>query len=167
MTVPERVGSPAQLNTVSLRLRVTAAVIIVLAVMLLLLGVVVNAIFLVQSNRSLDALLDSRVQLARQLARAGMGALTRTLAMEWGRYGIGLVCVAPGWIDTEGVRGYGLDLDEVAATIPMQRLGGADEVGDLIAYLASPAAAYITGQTIAIDGGVDLTSSGWELPRPR
>ena len=97
-------------------------------------------------------------------ARAGMGALTRTLAMEWGRYGIGLVCVAPGWIDTEGVRGYGLDLDEVAATIPMQRLGGADEVGDLIAYLASPAAAYITGQTIAIDGGVDLTSSGWELP---
>ena len=49
----------------------------------------------------------------------------------------------------------------------MQRLGGADEVGDLIAYLASPAAAYITGQTIAIDGGVDLTSSGWELPQPR
>jgi signal transduction histidine kinase len=74
VTVPERVRSPAQLNTVSLRLRVTAAVIIVLAVMLLLLGVVVNAIFLVQSNRSLDALLDSRVQLARQLARAGMGA---------------------------------------------------------------------------------------------
>ncbi|HWJ53590.1 MAG TPA: HAMP domain-containing sensor histidine kinase [Propionibacteriaceae bacterium] len=74
MTVPERVGSTAQLNTVSLRLRVTAAVIIVLGVMLLLLGVVVNAIFVVQSNRSLDALLDSRVQLARQLARAGMGA---------------------------------------------------------------------------------------------
>jgi NAD(P)-dependent dehydrogenase (short-subunit alcohol dehydrogenase family) len=96
-----------------------------------------------------------------------MGALTRTLAMEWGRYGIGLVCVAPGWIDTEGVRGYGLDLDEVAATIPMRRLGGAGEVGDLIAYLASPAAAYITGQTIAIDGGMDLTSSGWELPQLR
>ena len=96
-----------------------------------------------------------------------MGALTRTLAMEWGRHGIALNCVAPGWIDTEGVRGYGLDLDEVAATIPMQRLGGADEVGDLIAYLASPAAAYITGQTIAIDGGVDLTSSGWEPPQPQ
>ena len=100
-------------------------------------------------------------------ARAGMGGLTRTLAMEWGRYGIGLVCVAPGWIDTEGVRGYGLDLDEVAATVPMQRLGGAGEVGDLIAYLASPAAAYITGQTIAIDGGLELTSSGWDLPKPR
>ena len=73
-------------------------------------------------------------------ARAGMGALTRTLAMEWGRHGIALNCVAPGWIDTEGVRGYGLDLDEVAAQVPMKRLGSAAEVGDLIAYLASPAA---------------------------
>jgi len=100
-------------------------------------------------------------------ARAGMGALTRTLAMEWGRHGIALNCVAPGWMDTEGVRGYGLDLDEVAAQVPMRRLGSAAEVGDLIAYLASPAAGYITGQTIAIDGGVDLTSSGWEPPQPQ
>ena len=100
-------------------------------------------------------------------ARAGMGALTRTLAMEWGRHGIALNCVAPGWIDTEGVRGYDLDLAEVAAQVPMRRLGSAAEVGDLIAYLASPAAGYITGQTIAIDGGVDLTSSGWEPPQPQ
>jgi citronellol/citronellal dehydrogenase len=99
-------------------------------------------------------------------ARAGMGALTRTLAMEWGRHGIALNCVAPGWIDTEGVRGYGLDLEEVAGQVPMKRLGSAAEVGDLIAYLASPAAGYITGQTIAIDGGVDLTSSGWGPPQP-
>jgi two-component system OmpR family sensor kinase len=70
---PNRTGSTAQLNTVSLRLRVTTAVIIVLGVMLLLLGVAVNAIFVAQSNRSLDAQLDSRVQLARQLARAGLG----------------------------------------------------------------------------------------------
>ena len=68
-----RAGSTAQLNTVSLRLRVTTAVIIVLVVMLLLLGVAVNAIFVAQSNRSLDAQLASRVQLARQLARAGLG----------------------------------------------------------------------------------------------
>ena len=100
-------------------------------------------------------------------ARAGMTALTNTLSLEWGKYGIGLVCVAPGWIDTEGVRGYDLDLDEVAAQVPMKRLGSAAEVGDLIAYLASPAAGYITGQTIAIDGGVDLTSSGWEPPQPK
>ena len=100
-------------------------------------------------------------------ARAGMGALARTLAMEWGRHGIALNCVAPGWIDTEGVRGYDLDLDEVAAQVPMKRLGTAAEVGDLIAYLALPAAGYITGQTIAIDGGVDLTTSGWEPPQPK
>jgi citronellol/citronellal dehydrogenase len=92
-------------------------------------------------------------------ARAGMGALTRTLAMEWGRHGIALNCVAPGWIDTEGVRGYDLDLDEVAAQVPMKRLGSAAEVGDLIAYLASPAAGYITGQTIAIDGGAGLRAA--------
>ena len=57
----------------SLRLRVTTAVIGVLALMLILTGVAVNAVFVAQSNRSLDALLDSRVQLARQLARAGVG----------------------------------------------------------------------------------------------
>ena len=61
------------LNTVSLRLRVTTAVIGVLALMLILTSVAVNAVFVAQSNRSLDALLDSRVQLARQLARAGVG----------------------------------------------------------------------------------------------
>jgi two-component system, OmpR family, sensor kinase len=62
-----------RLNTVSLRLRVTAAVIIVLAVMLVLLSIAVNAIFSEQANRNLDALLASQAQLARQLARSGAG----------------------------------------------------------------------------------------------
>jgi two-component system, OmpR family, sensor kinase len=71
-------GRPAgaarnQLSTVSLRLRVTAAVMIVLAVMLVLLSIAVNAIFIAQSNRSLDALLAGQAQLARQLARSGAG----------------------------------------------------------------------------------------------
>ena len=61
------------LNTVSLRRRVTTAAILVLAVALLLTSVVVNAVFVAQSDRSLDALLTSRAQLARQLARAGTG----------------------------------------------------------------------------------------------
>ena len=64
-------------------------------------------------------------------ARAGMGALTNTLSLEWGRYGIGLVCVAPGWIDTEGVRGYGEDLADVADRVPMKRIGTAEEVGEV------------------------------------
>jgi two-component system, OmpR family, sensor kinase len=62
-----------RLNTVSLRLRVIAAVMAVLAVILILLSVAVNAIFIAQSNRSLDALLAGQTQLARQLARTGVG----------------------------------------------------------------------------------------------
>jgi two-component system, OmpR family, sensor kinase len=71
-------GRPAtvaqnRLNTVSLRLRVTAAVMIVLTVMLIMLSIAVNAIFVAQSNRSLDGLLAGQAQLARQLARSGAG----------------------------------------------------------------------------------------------
>jgi two-component system OmpR family sensor kinase len=62
-----------RLNTVSLRLRVIAAVMAVLAVILILLGIAVNAIFIAQSNRNLDALLTGQAQLARQLARSGAG----------------------------------------------------------------------------------------------
>ena len=62
-----------RLSTVSLRLRVTAAVMIVLAVMLIMLSIAVNAIFIAQSNRNLDALLAGQAQLARQLARSGVG----------------------------------------------------------------------------------------------
>jgi citronellol/citronellal dehydrogenase len=88
-------------------------------------------------------------------ARAGMSALTNTLSVEWGRYGIALTCVAPGWIDTEGIRQYEADLDEVAAGIPMLRLGRPEEVADLIAFLVSERGGYITGQTIVIDGGME------------
>jgi two-component system, OmpR family, sensor kinase len=66
-------GLMNRLNTVSLRLRVMAAVMAVLAVILILLSIAVNAIFVAQSNRNLDALLAGQAQLARQLARAGAG----------------------------------------------------------------------------------------------
>ncbi|HJQ87489.1 MAG TPA: HAMP domain-containing sensor histidine kinase, partial [Propionibacteriaceae bacterium] len=66
-------AASSPLNTVSLRLRVTAAVMIVLAVMLILLSIAVNAIFIAQSNRNLNALLAGQAQLARQLARSGAG----------------------------------------------------------------------------------------------
>jgi two-component system, OmpR family, sensor kinase len=62
-----------RLNTVSLRLRVTASVLAVLAVMLILLSIAINAIFIAQSNRNLDALLTGQALLARQLARSGAG----------------------------------------------------------------------------------------------
>jgi citronellol/citronellal dehydrogenase len=91
-------------------------------------------------------------------ARAGVQALTNVLAVEWGKHGIGVVAVAPGWIDTEGTRQYGDDLAQMAERIPMRRLGTAEEVADLIAFLVSPNAAYITGQTIVIDGGIENTA---------
>jgi NAD(P)-dependent dehydrogenase (short-subunit alcohol dehydrogenase family) len=92
-------------------------------------------------------------------ARAGTEAVARVLSVEWGRYDIGVVCVAPGMIATEGARQYGDDFEELAKLIPMGRLGTAEEVGDTIAFLASPQARYITGQTIVIDGGVDNTTA--------
>jgi two-component system, OmpR family, sensor kinase len=64
-------GQPAPLNTVSLRLRVTDAVMIVFAMMLILLSIAVTAIFTAQSNRNLNALLAGQAHLARQLARSG------------------------------------------------------------------------------------------------
>ena len=72
-TIPPVAAATNRLNTVSLRLRVTAAVMIVLAVMLILLSIAINAIFIAQSNRNLDALLAGQAQLARQLARSGAG----------------------------------------------------------------------------------------------
>jgi NAD(P)-dependent dehydrogenase (short-subunit alcohol dehydrogenase family) len=91
-------------------------------------------------------------------ARAGVQALTNVLAVEWGKHNIGVVAVAPGWIDTEGTRQYGDDLSQMAEHIPMRRLGTAEEVAELIAFLVSPRASYITGQTIVIDGGIENTA---------
>ena len=88
-------------------------------------------------------------------ARAAVESMTRTLATEWGGRGVRLTCVAPGTIDTEGWRGYGDTVEEVAATIPVGRLGTAEEVAQMIAFLASPAGDFVTGTTVVIDGGVD------------
>ena len=74
MSDPASPAPVGPLNTVSLRLRVTATVVIVLACALILLSVAVNAIFVAQSNQNLEALLTGRAQLARQLARTGVGA---------------------------------------------------------------------------------------------
>ena len=94
-------------------------------------------------------------------ARSGTEAVARVLSVEWGRFDIGVVCVAPGWIATEGMKRYGDDLNELAKFVPMGRMGTAEEVADTIAFLASPAASYITGQTIVIDGGIENTHASW------
>ena len=75
------------------------------------------------------------------------------------------MCVVPGTIDTEGLAGYGAE--RVAAwerTVPLGRMGRPEEVGALIAFLASAGGAYITGTTIVVDGGADAWGLGTPPP---
>jgi NAD(P)-dependent dehydrogenase (short-subunit alcohol dehydrogenase family) len=90
-------------------------------------------------------------------AKAGVVALTRTLAVEWAQHGIRANCICPGPTDTEGAGAALWPTDEdrarVAATVPLGRLATPEEVAAWGAALCSPHAAYITGETLTIDGG--------------
>ena len=89
--------------------------------------------------------------------KAGIQMLTRVAAAEWGPHGIRVNCVAPGMTATEKVRGkldYGTyDLQKVSERFPLRRIGTSEEVAHAILFLASDYASYITGQTLAVDGG--------------
>jgi NAD(P)-dependent dehydrogenase (short-subunit alcohol dehydrogenase family) len=98
-------------------------------------------------------------------ARAALENLAGGLAIEWSRYGIRAVCVACGAIETEGFRAYGEPwIEEATRTVPLGRLGSAEEVASTIAFLASPGGGYITGTTVVVDGGVDAWGMG--IPPP-
>ena len=99
-------------------------------------------------------------------ARAALENLASGLALEWSRYGIRSVCVSPGTIATEGLAQYGPETAEQwARSVPLGRLGTADEVASVIAFLCSPGGAYVTGTTVVVDGGADAWGQA-EPPPP-
>ena len=93
-------------------------------------------------------------------AKAAVQMFTRVTAAEWGRYGVRCNCVAAGAIASERVLHAwtvaGLDPAEMGSTIPLGRTGTPDEMANMIVFLASDAASYITGQTIGVNGGPAL-----------
>lgn len=104
---------------------------------------------------SVVGLMGNAGQVNYSAAKAGLLGFTRSLAREVGSRQITVNAVAPGFIETDMTR----DLDEKTRTrmleqIPLQRLGSVDDIAACVAFLVSPAAGYITGETLSINGGL-------------
>jgi gluconate 5-dehydrogenase len=93
--------------------------------------------------------------LAYNTSKGGIVNFTRSLAAEWAQYDINVNAIAPGFFPTKMTRGV-LEMagDAVAHKAPLQRIGGPEDLKGVAALLASDASAFITGQIIAVDGGV-------------
>jgi 3-oxoacyl-[acyl-carrier protein] reductase len=93
-------------------------------------------------------------------SKAGQLGFMRTAAIELAGDGITVNAVLPGNIITEGLASLGQEyMDGMTAAIPMRRLGSVDDIGNAALFLATDEAAYITGQTIVVDGGQTLPES--------
>jgi 3-oxoacyl-[acyl-carrier protein] reductase len=90
-------------------------------------------------------------------AKAGMVGFTKALAREVGSRNITVNCVAPGFIETDMTRALSQDQTmKLIGLVPLGRLGQAEDVADAVYFLASPQAAYITGNTIHVNGGMHM-----------
>jgi citronellol/citronellal dehydrogenase len=101
-------------------------------------------------------------------ARAGMVNFTKSAAVEWARSGVRVVAVAPGWIASSGLDRYEGPVRALIPTlrhaVPLKRLGTEAEVSAAICFLLSDAAAFVTGETLRVDGGAPLASHVWPIP---
>ncbi|MEN9763783.1 MAG: hypothetical protein RI906_3609 [Pseudomonadota bacterium] len=104
-------------------------------------------------------------------ARAGVLNLTETCACEWGAAGVRVNAVAPGWIASAGMdtydEHYQAKLRSLASQVPLQRFGTESELAAAVVFLLSPAAGFITGSVIRIDGGVPNARPTWALKPAR
>ena len=102
-------------------------------------------------------------------SRGGIRQLTMSLADDWGPHGVTVNCLAPGWFKTAQNRVMYEDPEWVSYLvdrIPLRRTGRPEDLEGAVVFLASDASAYITGQTLLVDGGI-TTGSVRALPRPR
>lgn len=100
------------------------------------------------------------------MSKAGLGQMTRSLALEWGPQGVRVNAIAPGFIVTDLTRKMWTDERMQAwakANTPQGRLGQPEDLVGVALFLASPAAAFLTGQILYVDGGF---SAGWAWPIP-
>jgi 3-oxoacyl-[acyl-carrier protein] reductase len=94
-------------------------------------------------------------QINYAAAKAGIAGMTRSLAREIGSRGVTVNCVAPGFIDTDMTRALSEEQKTaLLQQIPLGRLGNPEDVAAVVAFLASPQAAYITGATLHVNGGM-------------
>lgn len=101
-------------------------------------------------------------------ARGGMLTLTETAACEWAEYGIRVNALAPGGIASSGFDTYSEQdrtyfREQAVPVIPLRRFGTEAEISAAVVYLLSPAAAYVTGTCLRVDGGTPTWRGGWPL----
>ncbi len=93
------------------------------------------------------------------VSKAADFGLARALAVEWGQYNIRINCIAPGLIKTDFAKALWTDQkrrEHYERTTPLRRIGDTEDIGGVAAFLASPAAKFITGQVIVADGGTTI-----------